>query len=71
MKTTPVLILKYLSAIPYHGIMGDTRHDRFDAICEQNINYFAFGSSCHSVLYAIPHEGTDGYEFALWMATRD
>ena len=46
-------------------------HDKFDAICEQNINYFAFGSSCHSVLYAIPHEDTDGYEFALWMATRD
>lgn len=46
-------------------------HDKFDTICEQNINYFTSGSSCLSVLYAIPHEGTEGHEYALWMATRD
>ena len=46
-------------------------HDKFDTICEQNINYFTSGSSCLSVLYAIPHEGTEGHESALWMATRD
>ena len=35
---------------------------------KSNINHIY---SCLSVLYAIPHEGTEGHESALWMATRD
>ena len=53
------------------GELWGMGHDKFDTICEQNINYFTSGSSCLSVLYAIPHEGTEGHEYALWMATRD
>ena len=53
------------------GELWGMGHDKFDTICEQNINYFTSGSSCLSVLYAIPHEGAEGHESALWMATRD